>query len=149
MFFFEAGIHLSVYPGFTTAFARKFLEICPDMGGTPAGSDPLDATVLSSSFDYLTATSAERQRYDEVFGAIDDWATVIGIILAHEIGHAVGLVASGENPLGLHGDTSLHNEFTSAESIMSPALGYDSMVFMEFAYRDLNIAYLRQRLLMK
>lgn len=149
VFFFEVGIHQQVSPQYTTLFAEKFLPVCPDLGGTAAGSDPLDATVLSAGFDYTTGTLAERRRFNDVFGAVDDWASVIGVILAHEIGHAVGLVASGANPLGLHGDASLHNEFSSAESIMSPALGYESMLFLDFVYRDLNLAYLRQRLLMK
>lgn len=149
LFLFQASIHLQVYPSFITTFARRFLKLSPHMGGTPAGSGPLDATVLAPGFDYDAAAPAERARFDAVFGATDDWVTAIGIILAHEIGHSLGLVAVGPLSRGLHGDNSLHNEFSSVTDVMAAAVGYDAMVSLQYAFRDLNIAYLRQRLLLK
>jgi hypothetical protein len=149
MFLFQARIHIQVYPSFVTTFARRFLKLSPHMGGIPAGSDPLDAVVLAPGFDVGSATSAQRARYDTVFGAADDWATAVGIILAHEIGHSVGLVADGRLPRGLHGDRSLHNEYSTVLDVMASAVGYDAMVSLEYRYRDLNLAYLRQRLLLK
>lgn len=149
LFLFEARIHQQIYPTFLTSFGRRFLPICPDMGGTPAGSDPLDATVLSPTFVYSSATTSEQVRYTEVFSAADDWATAVGTVLAHEIGHSVGLVADGPNPRGLHGDGSLHNEFAGSSDVMASALGYDSLIFLNYGFRDLNIAYLRHRILLK
>ena len=149
LFLFEARIHEQVYPLFTTSFGNRFLNVCPDMGGTPAGSHPLDPTVLDPSFDYATATVSEQVRYTEVFSAADDWATAIGTILAHEIGHSVGLVADGPNPRGLHGDGSLHNELAGSTDVMASALGYDSLLFLNYGFRDLNIAYLRHRILLR
>ncbi|MEM7205275.1 MAG: Ig-like domain-containing protein [Planctomycetota bacterium] len=149
LFLFEARVHSRVYPAFLTSFARRFLALVPDMGGTPAGAHPLDAIVLAEGFDETTATSAQRARYRAVFDAADDWATAVGIILAHEIGHAVGLVAEGDNPRGLHGDRSLHNALSSATDVMAPAVGYDALVSLGYSFRDINLAYLQQRLLMK
>src|SRR5690606_10454604 len=103
MFLFEAQIHMQVYPSFLTSFGRRFVALAPAMGGTPAGSNPLDARVLAPDFDPAGATPAELARYTAVFAAADDWATVIGTILAHEVGHAVGLVAEGRTSAGLHG----------------------------------------------
>jgi len=149
LFLFESALHIQVGAAFATTFSRTFVNICPQMGGVPAGSHPLDAVVLRPSFDFDRATPAEQARYDIVFSAADEWATAIGTILAHEIGHSVGLVASGDNPRGLHGDSTLHNEFSGSMDVMAPALGYDSLVFLDYRFRDLNTAYLRQRLLMK
>ncbi len=149
LFLFEARVHVQVYPAFLTSFARAFLPLCPPMGGTSAGAHPLDGIVLAPSFEETTATNPERVRYRAIFDAADDWATAVGIILAHEVGHSVGLVAEGPSPLGLHGDASLHNAFGSAAEVMTSAVGYDSLVTFGYAFHDLNLAYLRQRLLLK
>ncbi|MBK8977308.1 MAG: Ig-like domain-containing protein [Planctomycetes bacterium] len=149
MFLFETSIHISVYPSFVTAFARRFMPLCPALGGVAVGRDPLDAIVLAPGFVPLQATSAQRARYETILRAADDWATVVGTIVAHEVGHAVGLVAPGHDATGLHGDETLHNEYASITDVMAAALGYDSIVSLDFQFRDLNVAYLRQRVLLK
>jgi len=149
VFFFESNIHIQVGSSFLTSFGLRFRRLCPPMGGTAAGADPLDPIVLAATFDYASATSAEQSRYDTIFDALDDWSKVVATVLAHEVGHSVGLVAQGGNPLGLHGDSSLHNEFAALDNVMAAALGYDSMVVLPHRYRDVNAAYLRQRLMMK
>ncbi len=149
LFLFQAEIHRRVYPGFVTTFARRFLPLAPEMGGTPAGAHPDDATVVAATFDYGSATNTQRTRHDAIFTAADDWAAAIGVILAHEIGHSVGLVADGANPIGLHGDASLHNDVAGSADVMSAAVGYDSLVLLDYSFRDLNMAYLRQRLVLR
>jgi len=149
MWLYQADIHLQVYPSFQTQFASRFLPICPDMGGTPAGSSPLDATVLSSTFNYETASSAERARWNTIMLAADDWASVIGIVLAHEVGHSVGLVAPGDMPNGLFGDSSLHNTYASAAEVMAASVGYEAMTTLDYQFRDIDLAYLRQRILLR
>lgn len=149
MFLFQAEIHRRVYPGFVTTFARRFLPLSPEMGGTPVGRHPEDATVVAASFDYGQATPTQRVRHDAIFAAADDWAAAIGVILAHEIGHSIGLVADGASPIGLHGDISLHNDLAGSSDVMSAAVGYDSLVLLDYSFRDLNIAYLRQRLVLR
>ena len=149
MFLYQARTHLQVYPAFQTVFASRFLPLCPDMGGTPAGSHPLDATVLRPDFDYATATGSERARWTTVMEAMDDWAAVIGVILAHEVGHSVGLVAPGDMPLGLFGDSSLHNTFAGAAEVMASSVGYEAMTSLDYRFRDLDLAYLRQQVLLR
>lgn len=149
MFLFQAEIHRRVYPGFVTTFARRFLPLSPEMGGTPVGRHPEDANVVAASFDYGRATPTQRVRHDAIFAAADDWAAAIGVILAHEIGHSIGLVADGASPIGLHGDISLHNDLAGSSDVMSAAVGYDSLVLLDYSFRDLNIAYLRQRLVLR
>lgn len=149
MFLFQARIHAQVYPSFTTVFAQRFLPLCPDLGGTPAGAGQFDAAVLSPTFDYAAASTQQRARYNQVFGAADDWVTVIGIILAHEVGHSVGLVAPGNAPSGLFGDSSLHDNNASAAEVMAAAVGYEAMLTLAYEFRDIDLAYLRQRLVLR
>jgi hypothetical protein len=149
MFLYQANIHAQVYPSFQTLFASKFLPICADMGGTPAGSSALDATVLSATFDYDNATTSQRARWNTIMNAADDWAAVIGVILAHEVGHSVGLVAPGAMPGGLFGDSSLHDTYASAAEVMAASVGYEAMTSLDYQFRDIDLAYLRQRILLR
>ncbi|GAB4156342.1 MAG: hypothetical protein Fur0037_24670 [Planctomycetota bacterium] len=149
LYLFQARIHSQVYPSFTTMFGQRFLPLSPDLGGTPAGAGPDDAAVLSRSFDYASATSSQRARYNAILSAADDWATAIGIIVAHEVGHSVGLVAPGDAPSGLFGDASLHDTEASAAEVMASAVGYEAMLTLDYAFRDSDLAYLRQRILVR
>jgi hypothetical protein len=149
MWLYQCRIHQQVYPSFTTAFAQRFRPICPDMGGVPAGAHALDATVLAPGFDYANGNASQRARWNTIMDAADDWAVVIGIILAHEVGHSVGLVAPGIAPSGLFGDTSLHDTYSSAAEVMSASVGYEAMTTLDYQFRDIDLAYLRQRVLLR
>ncbi len=149
MWLYQTRIHVQVWPSYQTVFAQRFRPLCPDMGGIPAGSHALDAAVLSPAFSYATATTPERARWQTIMDAADDWATVMGIILAHEVGHSVGLVAPGPAPGGLFGDASLHDSFAGAAEVMAPSVGYEAMTALDYAFRDVDFAYLRQRILLQ
>ncbi len=107
------------------------------------------ATTLAAGFQPNTATSEQRARWFVIMQAIDDWAVVNGTVLAHEIGHSIGLVAPGPAPAGLFGDSSLHDSNAGATEVMAPSVGYEAMVTMSYAFRDIDLAYLRQRLLLR
>ncbi|MGC6487126.1 MAG: Ig-like domain-containing protein [Planctomycetota bacterium] len=149
MYLFQTRTHQQLYPSFVTAFASRFLALCADMGGTPAGLHPLDAAVLHPGFDYEAASSSERARWNTVMAAMDDWASVIGVILAHEVGHSVGLVAPGDMPYGLFGDATLHNTYAGAAEVMAASVGYEAMTTLDYHFRDVDLAYLRQRILLR
>jgi hypothetical protein len=148
MFLYQVGIHLQVYPSFQTLFAQRFLPLQPDMGGTPAGLHAEDHTVLDPAFVWNSASSVQRARWQQLFQACDDWATVTGVVTAHEIGHSVGLTAPGPLPGGLYGDNTFHNQFSGATEVMAASVGYESMITMSYAFGDVNLAYLRQRVLL-
>jgi hypothetical protein len=120
MFLYQSKLHIQVYPSYVTPFARRFLNLSPHMNGTPAGTHPLDAVVLAPGFDVGRATSEQRARYYAVFLAADDWAAAIGVILAHE-----------------------------TTDVMASSVSYESLIALDYAFRDLNIAYLRQRVLLR
>ena len=149
MFLYQADLHEQLYPSFVTMFAQRFLPLCPNMGGTPAGSHAQDSVVLRTTFNQATATSEQLARRQFVVRAIDDWARAIGTVLAHETGHAVGLVAPGAAPSGLFGDSSLHNANASAAEVMAASVGYEAMVSLQYAFRDTDAAYMRHRILVR
>lgn len=149
MWLYQTRIHQQVWPSFQTVFAQRFRPLCPDMGGVPAGMHALDAAVLTPTFDYATGSAPQRARWQVVMDAAEDWALVIGIILAHEVGHSVGLVAPGAAPSGLFGDSSLHDTYAGAAEVMAPSVGYEAMTSLDYQFRDIDLAYLRQRLLLR
>ncbi len=149
MWLYQSRIHIQVWPSYQTVFAQRFRPLCPDMGGTPAGAHSLDAAVLATSFDYANAPSGQRARWLTIMQAADDWASVMGVILAHEVGHSVGLVAPGNAPSGLFGDSSLHDSYAGAAEVMAPSVGYEAMITLDYAFRDIDLAYLRQRILLR
>lgn len=149
LWLFEVRVHSQVYPSFVTAFAERYLPLAPALGGTPAGRHALDRAVLAPGFDPASASGPERARWETILRAADDWATAIGVILAHEIGHSVGLTAPGTARTGLHGDASLHNAYANTTDVMAAAVGFDALVSLEFRFRDLNVAYLRQRVVLR
>jgi hypothetical protein len=149
LYLFESRVHRDVYPGFITTFARHFGPILPELDGEPAGTHVLDPIVLAIDFDPTTARPNELARWTAIMQAADDWAVCVAVILAHEIGHAVGLVATGRHSAALFGDATLHNEFADPGEVMSPAIGFDAMIALPFAFRDLNLAYLRQEVLLR
>ncbi|MEC7584061.1 MAG: Ig-like domain-containing protein [Planctomycetota bacterium] len=149
MWLYQTEIHQQVFPGFQTRFAQRFLPLCPDMGGTPVGSHPDDPSVIANDFDPDNASTSQRARHTEIMSALDDWSAAMGTILAHEVGHAVGLTAPGPAPGGLFGDSSLHNDGFAAAEVMAATVGYEAMVALDYNFRDLNLAYLRQRILLR
>ncbi|MGE3173083.1 MAG: Ig-like domain-containing protein [Planctomycetota bacterium] len=149
MFLYQARVHLNVYPLFQTMFAQRFLPLCPEMGGVPVGTHAVDATVLAPDFVPALATGEQFARWQVILRAIDDWSIVIGTVLAHEVGHSIGLTAPGPMPTGLFGDSSLHNAASGAAEVMAAAVGYEAMITLQYAFRDVNIAYLRHRILLR
>ena len=149
MFLFQAKLYLDLWPFFLTPWGRDFRGLSPHIGGKPAGTHVFDRTVLAEDFDYDSATPNEKARFDEIFEAADAFAVATGSILAHEIGHTVGLVARGSAPAGLHGDGTLHNEFAQIGDLMNSIISYQSLQSTTFTFRALNLAYLREHILIR
>ncbi len=143
---------------FDATFRAIFDPLRPDRGGIPVGEHPLDGLVLGPDFDLGTASPEAAERSHLIDDAIDAYAHGLGTIVAHETGHALGLVPEGAPGAGLFGGSggleSTHNVDASGAS---PAGNYlmnagNTFSFSELAglngeplptFRPLNYAYLR------
>ncbi|MFO1077829.1 MAG: Ig-like domain-containing protein [Planctomycetota bacterium] len=56
---------------------------------------------------------------------------------------------AGPTPSGLYGDNSLHDTYAGAAEIMAPSVGYEAMLTLDYHFRDIDLAYLRQRILLR
>jgi hypothetical protein len=94
-------------------------------GGTPVGEHASDDDVTAGSFDRTTSTNATHNaRYDAIMEAIEAVALYTSTVLAHEIGHAVGLVENGAPKTGLFGNAHYNNTFTEATSAAPNTSGH-------------------------
>ncbi|MCB9868865.1 MAG: hypothetical protein H6837_03355 [Planctomycetes bacterium] len=141
----------------TTLFRVTYDPFTAARFGLPIGSDGNDAARLAGS---LT-----DGRTTDIDNAILRMARFAAVVLAHEIGHSVGLVANGAMPVGLYGNDATHfpvypaaaadghikmpaSLFSgSSENIMSPAFDFDSALAPQTKFNSLNLAYLRERVL--
>lgn len=146
--------------GSAAGYQSAFGGVDPDLGGMPFGADPLDAALLAPDFDLLSAPPAEVQRFFEVVNAVDAFAAIVSVAIAHEVGHMLGLVAHGPAPAGLWGGSgggnTDHNVTTSGAH---PLQNFVMNAGTEFSFneitgrggestpvfRPLNWAYLRDR----
>lgn len=132
--------------------------------GTPVGEDPNDAVVLHPNFVRLSAanTAAQNDRYDDIHVAIDALARAVGVILAHEIGHSIGLCSNGPLPGGLFGGVrgpSWSGGFTNSfhfdspgSNIMAAALSFSGSISAGsngYHFNEVNRAYLSEMILLR
>ena len=138
----------------TTQFRVTFDPFTPARFGTPIGDDPTDKERLKLEvFD---------ARSTQIVNALTRMARFAAVILAHECGHSMGLVANGAMPTGLYGNDSVnfavfpsdaadgHIKMPASlfpgvsENIMSPAFDFDSALAPDTQFNSLNRAYLRE-----
>jgi len=93
---------LLVFQG-QTAFRNVFDPLRSEVGGVPVGASPWDAAVLDTAFDPGSAPPEALARHSVVWAAIDAFGDALGSIVAHEGGHALGLVPPGAPGVGLYG----------------------------------------------
>ncbi|MCB9556963.1 MAG: hypothetical protein H6707_12725 [Deltaproteobacteria bacterium] len=142
-----------------------FGEFVPDLGagGVPLGESPLDPQILSAGFDPASASSAARRRYNRLVFVVELLARLVGALTAHEVGHALGLVANGPPPYGLFGgESNVGGPRTSSGHFDSPGFnimeaGPGSAPNAELNLADyldqprfnpLNLAYLRGQIVL-
>ena len=157
------------YGSFTTNLFRIIVEepgrrlllrqVFPGLG-TPVGEHPLDAIVLSGDFDLDTAEPGEETRYETLEFLVETLTRGLAALIAHEIGHSVGLVSCGIPPNGLFSGT-FNEEWmitdpgcghidTAGLNIMQPGgslLESPGDLFGDIAFSPLNLAYLRGRVI--
>lgn len=95
----------TIVPGATQPVADCILDQIGTFAGVICGQSsvldnnsstgpltPADLKFVNGTYALGQGSAAEDQRFKDVQGVITDWGTALGNVLAHEIGHAVGLV---------------------------------------------------------
>lgn len=151
--FLHTLINEGMKPPSSSTFRTTFDALTPARSGTPIGGDSQDgARLLGQLSDGRTTT---------INNAIARIARVTAVIAAHEMGHSLGLVKDGAMPTGLFGgdstnfpaSTSGHIRMpvtvfpSGSTNVMSPSLSFDSALSTSTAFNTLNLAYLRERIL--
>lgn len=142
-------------------FREVFAPFGAELGGDPIGSRPGDARLLEGDSAAAAASAPRRAQLERAIAVLGD---VLGTLLAHETGHALGLVAPGKPPYGLFGGDAGEDENhaidpnevgASALSLMQPGGRFR---FEELAgqsaggplrFRPIDYAYLRDRLVLR
>lgn len=101
-----------------TPFFRDFAAMCPRFGGTPFGTLAIDARILRG-IDLDRAPPNVRARALAWAHAKNGFARAIARLIAHEVGHLVGLVPTGALPRGLRGARDLHAPGRDGNSVMN------------------------------
>lgn len=145
----------------SATFKSRFDPLIPGRG-TALGFHVDDVTVLSPDFDRMSGanTVSEDARYDDIMEAVDAMGRSVSVILAHEIGHSVGLVANGTPPGGLFGNefnaafsgpyTDMYHLDTPGNNIMQASISFSGTVATGSGapfFNELITAYLQQRTL--
>lgn len=75
-------------------FTGRICGLNSQLGQTNASGAPLtmaDLKFVDGTYVLGSGTAAEDARFQEIDAVISDWATAIGNVVAHEVGHSVGL----------------------------------------------------------
>lgn len=148
--FLQTIADVGLGPPASSLFRQTFTPFVSTLGGVPIGGNAQDGQRLTGSLTDARAT--------QIATAISGMARFTALIIAHECGHSVGLVANGAMPLGLYGDDSVNfpgsadghirntAQFPSgAINVMSPSVSYDTAIHVSTKFNSLNLAYLREQ----
>jgi hypothetical protein len=150
------------YINVSYSFKDAFDPFIPSRGD-PIGTVPEDAVILDDAFvpGAEGNTDAAEERYQDLYAAAEAFGRAAAAILAHEIGHGVGLVANGPPPQGLFGgesNASFSGYWTDPYHFDAPGNNVmeSSMSFTTMQYRGsqalrfdpLDRAYLLERILL-
>ncbi len=153
-------IRFSVNLAPSTLFRTDFDPLMPGRG-TPAGEGDHDLSVLRYLAG-LDPSTTDPDRADAIEKAALDLGRFLAVVLSHETGHSMGLVADGPPPEGLFGNLpasfpgsdSGHIDLShsgllplAAQNIMAPTISYQAALSLETCFNPLNRAWLREQVL--
>ncbi len=153
-------IRFSVNLSPTSSFRADFDPLMPGRG-TPAGEGTKDLSVLRYLAG-LASSTTDPDRADVIENACRDLGRFLAVVLSHEVGHSMGLVADGAPPTGLYGNLpsafpgsdSGHIDLSfsglyplAAQNIMAPSISYQAALSLGTTFNPLNRAWLREQVL--
>lgn len=129
-----------------TPFTRSFAPFCAHLGGTPFGTSAGDRRILRGD---IALTPALRARATAWRDARHKLARALARLIAHEIGHLVGLVAPGPLPRGLRGDDGLHDGTARASAVMASHTTWLQLCDASSSFQAVEASYLRDAILLR
>jgi len=142
--------------------ALLFGAFMPELGGVRFGEHVCDASIVRRDYNPLTQAALCTLRRALLYTAVNRLGERGGYLAAHEMGHALGLVANGPPPYGLFGG-EYRAEFVNAERTTEGHIDTDAeadnimeagtgkldfrLLFAAPKFNALELAYLRRRLL--
>ncbi|MEE8143235.1 MAG: hypothetical protein V3T77_09050, partial [Planctomycetota bacterium] len=154
---------IEFYINISPAFRGRFDVLIPGRG-LPAGESMVDHVVLYPFFDRMDPgnSPSENSRYDQIASAMDAWGRSVAMVLAHEIGHSIGLCANGSPPLGLFGGVTgpgfsgpYTNSFhfdSPGNNLMASALSFSLSLIsgsIGYHFNELNQSYLSEWIILE
>lgn len=162
-FFYEA---IDSDPSLYALAEVALAGILPPMGGVPIGELEGDERVIDFSIPAGELSPAEKSRRLTLDTTMDVLATGLAALNTHETGHSLGLVSKGPPPGGLFGGTTNASFIgnptgskgahiaTEGPNLMEAGPGSGNndsididMLLTPFFFNELNLAYLRGRVL--
>jgi hypothetical protein len=138
-------------------FASTFAPLEPERGGIPVGEHALDASIFAEDFDLDIASEAQEGRIDRILEALESFSGAVATAASHEVGHMLGITATGPAPAGHFGDNLNHNldpggRVPRQNFIMNPGSSFSFAQVSGMSdeglarFRPFNWAYLRDRI---
>ncbi|MCA8939841.1 MAG: hypothetical protein KDB07_08540, partial [Planctomycetes bacterium] len=125
--------------------------------GMPVGTHGDDSTILDPNATPSSFTATERERYIGLLSVMDTVALDAARVVAHEIGHSVGLIEDGNPGAGMYGGVATYTGSTSGhvkldsyfmgngQNVMSPSGGLLNSHSRFTAFNKLAWAYMVHR----
>ena len=157
------------YGSFTTNVARLLVENPAFRGilreflpvnGVPMGEHDYDVVILSEDYNYEDVPVPVRGRRTRLLEEIDLLTKMLAALIAHEMGHSLGLIPTGAPPEGLFGavydarwmleDTGGGHIDVDGLNVMQRGgslLAQPEAIFGEISFYPLALAYLQGRLI--
>jgi hypothetical protein len=142
-----------------TLFQTTYRPFTLGASGTPIGDDAGDPNRLA---DIVNDT-----RSIQIDNAIARFARAAAVVIAHECGHSIGLVANGAMPTGLYGNDATNFPLSggqpasnanghienqaiyaaTATNVMAPSFNFTQLQNSQTSFNPLNRSYLQERVI--